>query len=143
MLKTIGGILAGIVVALATIAIIDLANHQIFPRPEGLDLRDREAVSTAIMATPAAGLGLVVFAWFAGALTGGAIAGLVTGLRWTAWLVAGVVAASSVANILMFPHPDWMQVLAVIAPALGGVVAGHFAGRRAVRRVETGPDEEV
>lgn len=141
MLKTIGGIVAGIVVAFATVAIIDLANHQVFPRPEGLDLRDRDAVGAAIMGTPGAGLGLVVFAWFAGALAGGAVAALVTGLRWAAWLVAGLVAASSVANILMFPHPGWMQVMAVIAPALGGVVAGHYAGRRAARRVDTGRDE--
>jgi hypothetical protein len=134
MLRTIGGLLAGIIVAFATIWAIELASHQIYGAPSGVDPRDREAVAAVIRGMETGALGLVVFAWFGGALVGGVVAGLIALRRWAAWTVAGVVALASILNILFYPHPDWMQVMAFIAPALGGLVAGHFTAARAARR---------
>jgi hypothetical protein len=55
--------------------------------------------------------------------------------------VAALVAAASILNILMIPHPEWMQIGAVIAPVLGGLVATHLAKGRPYRMKATPPAE--
>jgi hypothetical protein len=133
MLKRIGGLFAGILVGFAVVWGIELISHQLHPRPAGIDPRDREAVAAMIRAIPAGALALVVFAWFAGAFAGGLAAGMIAGRRWAAWAIAAAMALAATLNILMFEHPDWMQVMAVIAPALGGLLAGHFTAVQVAR----------
>ncbi|MFN3943624.1 MAG: hypothetical protein ACK4K7_01685 [Allosphingosinicella sp.] len=129
MLKTIGGIIAGLLVGFAVIMAVETLSQSLFPRPAAVDPRDRDAVSALIRDLPAGALGLVAFAWFAGALAGGLVAGRIVRRRWAAWTIAALVALAAVANIMLFEHPDWMQVMALIAPALGGLIAGHFSPR--------------
>ncbi|MFN3387695.1 MAG: hypothetical protein ACK40O_02095 [Allosphingosinicella sp.] len=129
MLKTIAGVAAGIVAAVAAILLVQFVGHAVYPAGE-VDFRDREAVSAMIRSLPVGALLFVAAAWFTGALAGGAVAAWISGRRWTAWLVGAVVALMAVVNIFTYPHPAWMQIAAIVAPALGGIVAGHLAGRR-------------
>ena len=116
MARTIGGILAGIVAMLAVIVAIELAAHQFFPVPaEG-------AVPLGIQL-------LVPAAYFLGAMAGGALAARISGRAWAAWGVAAVVVAGAIWSMFMIPHPQWMQIAAVAAPLVAGLLAGHF-GRR-------------
>ena len=119
MARTIGGILAGIVAMLAVIVAIELAAHLVFPVPS-----DRDAVPIGVQL-------LVLAAYFLGALAGGALAARISGRAWTAWAVAIVVVAGAIWSMFMIPHPQWMQIAAVVAPLVGGVVAGHFGRGRA------------
>jgi hypothetical protein len=41
---------------------------------------------------------------------------------WAGWIIAGLILLGGVANIMMIPHPLWMQIAAVVAPLLGGWV---------------------
>lgn len=129
MLKRIAGMAAGLVAAVATILLVQLLGHTVYPTAE-IDLRDHDAVAAMIAAMPLGAMLFVVFAWFAGALAGGAVAAWISGRRWTAWAVGAIVALMGIVNILTYPHPAWMQIAAVVAPALGGVVAGHLSRRR-------------
>ena len=135
MLKSIAGLAAGIVAAVATILLVQLLGHAVYPAGE-VDFRDREAVAAMIEALPFGAMLFVVLAWFAGALVGGALAAWIGGRRWMAWLVGAIVALMGIVNVFTYPHPVWMQIAAVAAPALGGILAGHFvrAPRAAGRR---------
>jgi hypothetical protein len=119
------GIIAGVLIAFAAVALIELLGHQAVPVPSDAALRDPE-VAQAIAGVPLAAKLIVVFAWFAGTLAGGAAARRISGERWAAWLVAAIVAAAGIANILMIPHPFWMQLAAVLAPVLGALAANHL-----------------
>lgn len=137
MAKLIGGIVAGILVGLGVILGVELVGQLIYPTGE-VDMASSEAVGAMIASLPTGALLFVVLAWFLGALAGGGAAVLISGRRWAAWLIGGLVALSGVANILMYPHPAWMQIAAVIVPVIGGLVAGHF-----VRARPSGPREAM
>jgi hypothetical protein len=131
MLRTVGGIVAGTIVAFLVIWLIETAGHLLFPLPEDLDLRDPEAVAGALPSIPLAAKFIVVLAWFAGALAGGCVAKRIGRRWWSPWLIAAIVAFSGIVVIMMIPHPVWMQISAVAAPLLGGLAASHLVnGRR-------------
>ena len=127
--RLIIGIVAGIVAALACILLVQFVGHQIYPVGE-FSLRDEEAVAAMIASLPVGALLFVVAAWLLGAMVGGAVAARLTGRTWAAWLIGALVAVAGIANVMMYPHPVWMQVAAVVAPAVGGLLGGHLAGRR-------------
>ncbi|HEX8572048.1 MAG TPA: hypothetical protein VF759_04795 [Allosphingosinicella sp.] len=129
--RLILGIVAGIVVAFATVLAVDFAGHQIYPLPAGLDLDDPQAVGAFIAAMPAAARMLVLAAFFAGALGGGVAAAAVSRREWAAWPVAGLVVAAGAAKLLMVPHPVLLRALTLAAPLLGGVAASLVARRMA------------
>lgn len=117
MLRTIGGIIAGILVFLAALTLLELLAHQIFrTSPAG-----PANVST---------LAFVAVAYFLGALLGGMTAVKISGERWTAWLIALLVAAGAGYTLTTFPHPLWMQVASIVAPLLGGLLASRLARPR-------------
>jgi hypothetical protein len=126
-MRTAAGIIAGVLVAFAAVALIELVGHQVVPVPSDLGLRNPESPEP-LAGVPLAAKLIVVFAWFAGTLAGSAVALRVTRVAWCGWLVAAVVAVAAIANILMIPHPFWMQLAAVLAPVLGAVVAHHLRG---------------
>lgn len=129
--RLIIGIVAGLVAAFATIWAIEMIGHQIYPVPSDLAMDDFEAIGAYIETMPAPALALVALAWFAGALVGGFVAASIGRRRWAAWLIAALVAAAAVVNIVMIPHPVLLQLAAIVAPAVGGLIAGHLAGGRA------------
>jgi hypothetical protein len=129
MARTILGIVAGIVVAFATVFIIDLAGHQIYPLPSDLNMYDPEAVGAFIRTMPPLALAIVVLAWFVGALDGGVVAAAISRRHWTVWPIAALVALGGIVNVLMIPHPALLQIGAVVAPLLGGFAASLVAHR--------------
>ena len=118
--RIIGGIAAGIVVAMATIMGLELIGHILYPLPPEADVRTLPLWAQLF----------VLSGWFLGALSGGATAALIARRAWPAWLIAAFVAVGGIVIIFMLPHPELMQVGAVIAPAAGGLLAGHFARAR-------------
>lgn len=127
MAKLVLGVVAGVIVAFATVFAIDFAGHLIYPLPSDLDMHDPEAVGAFIRTMPAGALALVVIAWVIGAFDGGIVAALISRRAWTVWPVAGLVAAAGVVNVLMIPHPVMIQIGAVAAPLLGGFAASLAA----------------
>lgn len=125
--RTVLGIVAGILVALATVFAIDLVGHQIYPLPSDLNMDDYEAVGAYVQARPAGASAFVLIAWFLGAVAGGLVAALTSRRAWTVWPVAGVVASTGIVAVLMIPHPAIMQIGTVIAPLLGGLAASFIA----------------
>ena len=112
MLRTIGGILAGIAVFMATLMVLELLAHQMFRT-------SREATIPSGMHV------FVAVSYFLGALAGGLVAAKISGERWPAWLIAVLLAAGAAYTLTTFPHPLWMQVASIVAPLLGGLVASR------------------
>ena len=120
MLRTILGIVAGVVLAFVVIMALEMVSYVAFPPPAGLDPADPEDVKRIAAAAPMAAKVWVVFCWFAGALAGGWLARRLSRTSWAGWVIAGLIAVGGIANVLMIPHPLWMQIAAVAAPLLGG-----------------------
>ena len=69
-----------------------------------------------------------------GAMVGGALAVRISGLAAFGWIVAALLGALSLANVLSFKHPSWFVPAAAIALVLGGWLATRMAPRPKVQR---------
>lgn len=122
MLRTVLGIVAGVVLAFAVMMGLEMAGHAAMPPPAGLDPADPEDLKQMVASASLAAKAWVVFAWFAATLAGGWLAWRLSRKDWAGWVIAGLIVAGGIANIMIIPHPLWMQIAAVAAPLLGGWV---------------------
>ena len=130
MLRTILGIVAGVVVAFVVLMGLEMAGHAAMPPPAGLDPADPEDLKQMVASASTAAKAWVVFAWFAAAVAGGWLARRLSRASWAGWVIAGLIVVGGIANIMMIPHPLWMQIAAVAAPLLGGWLVTRLpAGR--------------
>lgn len=129
MSRIILGLVAGAVAAFASVFLVETVGHSVYPVPADLSTGNEEQMAALIRSLPLGALAFVAAAWFLGALIGGGVAAVISRRRWAAWLIGGLVAAAAIVTIFMIPHPEWLQVSALIAPLLGGILAGHLAPR--------------
>ena len=122
MLRTVLGIIAGVLLAFAVLIGLEMAGHAAMPAPAGLDPTDPEDLKQMVAAAPLAAKAWVVFGWFVATLAGGWLARRLSGKGWAGWVIAGLILLGGIANIMMIPHPLWMQIAAVAAPLLAGAI---------------------
>ena len=129
MLKTVGGIVAGLAAAMVVIMAMEFLGHSIYPGPAEAAVGSAEGVPHSGAPIPLAASMFVVLAWFAGAAAGAAVAVRIAARNWAAWVIGGSIALAGLANVLMMLHPVWMQIAAVVVPVVGALVGGHLASR--------------
>ena len=127
MLKVVAGVVTGLVVAVAAIYVIWLIGLQFYPFPAEGGRVSLESEGALIQSMPTGAQLFIALAWLGGALLGSLTAAQISRHLWPGWLVAALVALISIANIVMFPHPEWMQLAAFIIPVLGGLIGTHWA----------------
>jgi len=120
MLRTILGILAGVVLAFVVMMALEMISFVAFPPPAGLDPADPEDVERMMAAAPFAAKVWLVFGWFASAVAGGWLARRLSRTGWAGWVIAGLIVVGGIANMMRIPHPLWLQIAAVAAPVLAG-----------------------
>jgi uncharacterized protein YacL len=134
ILRSVGAVLLGAIVAGVLIACLEFLGSKIFPLPPGTDPMDMEAVKAAMANVPVGALLLVLFGWFVGTAAGAWIAARVAGRAPMAHglIVGALLLTGGIANMLMLPHPSWFWVLAVavfaVAAYLGARLAAGGAG---------------
>lgn len=131
-MKTVVGVVAGVVVAFLCIFAIEAVSHLIFPPPPGTDFTDPAQVARLMEVMPTAALVMVVVAWFAGALAGGWVANVVAKRALAGWIVALLVIAGGVATMVMIPHPAWMWGVGIALPLIAGWLAQRLSTGRGV-----------
>lgn len=121
MLKSIGGVIAGVLAGAMIIFVVEAVGHMIFPPPAGANVGDPEQLKSIIGQIPVGAKVAVIVAWFAGILGGGVVS-LLIAARWApvAWVVAATLFAMAGITMLQIPHPWWMVAGAVIATLAGG-----------------------
>jgi hypothetical protein len=133
-------VVAGVVVGFAVVMAVEMLSTMAFPLPEGVDPMDEAAMREVMEDIPAGAMAMVVLAWFLGT-----IAGVVTAIRlhpmrerWPSYVVAGLLAAATVANLVMLPHPLWMVVAAPLALVAGLMLGLRLAGTPTTPTAEQG-----
>lgn len=124
------GSVAGIVVCILVITLVEGAGHMLFPPPPGTDMRDPAQVARVVDVIPLPAKVMVAVAWFLGSLAGAATA-LVTS-RWpaAAWIVAAMVIAGAIISYTQIPHPLWMQAAGVLLPLAAAWLALRLVAAR-------------
>lgn len=131
MLRAAAATLAGIVAAVALVAVVEAVGHVVFPPPAEIDLDDPAAVAGIIAELPAGALFFVVLGWACGAFGGGYVATKVARgtTRVPAVLVALLLLAATGWTLHAIPHPLWMAVAGIVIPVPFALIGAAVAGR--------------
>jgi hypothetical protein len=130
MLRSVLGVIIGIISGFVVIYAVEHVGQLIWPVATELDLKDKAAAAAFLAGMPIGGLVTVVVAWILGAYTGSMVALLMSDRRRIAGNIpAALIFAASVLVLFMLPHPLWMAVA-----GLGGIIAAGWLADRLFAR---------
>jgi uncharacterized protein YacL len=119
--RNIGAGIAGVVVAMLSVWLVQKIGHAVYPVPVGMDPNDMEAMKAYVAELPIGALLFVIASYFIGT-TAGTCAACAIGTmlpRIYAILIGCLMLVATTMNVMMIPHPTWFIVVAVIAIAVG------------------------
>ena len=125
MIRTLGGVAAGIAIAIALMMLVEGLANMLFPPPR-LDLNNPNAPA----ALPLPNQLSPILAWFLATLAGGWIAIQLSGRDWTAWLVAASVLVGELLDYLLGRHAAWVMAAGILAPILAAWLSRKLPRRR-------------
>ncbi|MGE0742544.1 MAG: hypothetical protein AB7O98_14475 [Hyphomonadaceae bacterium] len=126
MLRIIIGVICGAVVGVLVVAGVEFAGHSAFPPPPGLDFSTPEAARESVRHLPAAAIASVGVAWGLAALAGGYVAARIGRRAWAAWIIAALLFAAALFNLISIPSPIWLWIGGLAAIVAGGWFAGKL-----------------
>ena len=123
--KNIGAGIAGVIVAVALVWVVELIGHSIYPTPADLDHGNSDVMRAYIDTLPLGAMLAVAIAWFVGSLGGCFVACRLGSARPLiyALIVGGMMFAGAVFNLLIIPHPSWFSALGIV-----GIFVGTWSG---------------
>ena len=129
--RNIGAGIAGVIVAIALVWVVEFAGHSIYPPPADLDLGNSDVMRAYIDTLPLGALLTVAIAWFVGSLGGCFVACRLGSARPLVYalVVGGVMFAGAVFSLLIIPHPLWFSALGIV-----GIFVGTWLGMTLSRR---------
>jgi hypothetical protein len=131
MLRSIFGIILGILVGGIVVGLIELPGYFIHPPPPGFDMSDPEAMKSHFAKAPLAALAGVGIAWTVGPFVAAWLAATIARRACLvhALIVGAFFLLMDVLNLLSFPHPAWLAAIGVVAPGLAAWLGGVLAQR--------------
>lgn len=129
VLRNLGGWLAGVVAGGFTVALVELASHQVWPPPPDLDITDPAAIAELMATAPLGVFIALLVAWMLGGAVGSGVAAVIA--TWRRVLVAGMAGGMTLAgaamNLIAIPHPLWVTLLGPVVIVLG-MLGGAWVG---------------
>ena len=118
MVRSMGGVIAGLVVMLIVVASIQWLGHSVYPPPEGLDFRDKDAVAAAMASAPVGALGFVLLSYAVATFLAAGTAATISlrHKRAVAIVIGAVMLVLAAISLLALPHPTWMIVAGLLLP---------------------------
>lgn len=131
--RSILGVVAGLVIGVVIVGLVETLGMRLFPLPADVDPTDPAALAAAIPSLPLGAFLFVLAAWFLGAWTGATTAMRIARgtARWPGIAVGGLILVAALYNLWVIPHPAWFTAVAVIGLALITWVASRPAGKAA------------
>ncbi len=129
MLRNVVGALAGIAVAILTVMLMEWISHTIYPLPAGIEMTETEALNAHLAAAPITALLLVLAGYLIATFDGTFVACLIgrTKPHIYALLIGVLMLAATTSNLIMFRHPTWFSVSAVVGIVASAWLAMKFA----------------
>lgn len=136
MLRSLGVVVAGLVIGFVLVMAFELAGMRLFPLPAGVDpMGDPESLARAMQAgqVPLGAMVFVVLAYAAGSFGGGWVAARLAAARKLrhALVVGGVLMLAGVSNLVTIPHPTWMVIATLVVFLPLAYAGGRLAQRGA------------
>jgi hypothetical protein len=136
--RTVLGVIVGVVCGGLVVFLVEGAGHAIFPPPPDTDLSDPKSLESLMANMPIGALVMVLLGWFLGSLAGAWMARLVARQNLSAWIVALLFIALTATNFLYIPHPVWMMAAGVLIP----LVSAWLVSRRPLPTPAPAPHDD-
>lgn len=133
VLRTVGAMVAGIVVVGILVVAVELFSGIVHPFPEDFDGSIHE-VREHVERYPHWVLAVAVVAWGFTALAGTWTAGWL-GNRASAAILGLLLVAAVILNIAQLPYPIWFKTVILIVIPLAGAYGYRLSSRRAAERL--------
>ena len=137
MVRTIGGILLGVVIAVALVFAIEWVVGLIIPAPADFNMRDPEQVRARVASMPTWVILLVLVGWLVGTWLGSYAAVRIARTKklWPGLVVGAIIFLSTLYNIMTIPHPIWFVAVSLLV-----IPIASWSGARKGRTHATVPD---
>ena len=124
-MKSVLALIAGLVVMVVSIALIQALGHSIYPAPADLDTASADAMATYVATLPLPALLFPLFAYIVGTFAGTITACFIGPLKPViyAGIIGTFVLAGTIANLILIPHPLWFSIFAVIGIGMSAWLA--------------------
>jgi hypothetical protein len=128
-MRSVGAILAGLIVAGLVVSLGESLGHWFYPPPPDFDLTTEAGRAAVLAQAPFSALLAVIFAYAAGAFTGGLTAGRIAPAAKVAHAlgIGFCLTLGGVYNLLSFPHPLWMAIATLVVFLPSSWIGGRLA----------------
>jgi hypothetical protein len=113
-------VMLGLLTGFVVVGLGEVASHMIFPLPPGVEVDPHkpETFEAVLKAMPIGALAAVVLSWTLGTFAGAWVAAKLAHVRKVAFglTIGGCFDLTTLATLLMIPHPVWMWVLGLGSP---------------------------
>lgn len=139
MLRSILGVVAGLISAFVVISVVEMLGHVIYPPPAGIDFSDPESIRKVMGDLPFGSLVFVLMAWLIGTLVGTLIAGSIARKKERLFgsIVGGLLLVSGIANMVMIPHPVWFMIIGILVFPIAAYLGSGMAISRNTKNIAT------
>ena len=131
--RNILALLAGAIVAIVVIGLVQTAAHFLYPPPPGLDYNNPEVLKKVMMEAPVGALLMVLLSYFAGTFIGSWVAARLAAdaPARQAYLIGGMMLISGLMNLFAIPHPIWFWVGSIAVFVAAAWLGGKTGARKA------------
>jgi len=123
--KNIAAGIAGVVIAVALVWLIETVGHSVYPPPPDLNFADADAMRAYTSTLPIGAFLFVGGAWFLATLCGTFAACTIGTAKPIifAGVVGGIMLIATASNLILIPHPLWFSILGIV-----GIIVAAWLG---------------
>ena len=116
MLRKIIGVMAGLMVAMLIITVIESLNAKLHPLPNGVNIEDREAMQGYINSLPKTAFIILLSGYLLASFFCGLVIRLIAKSddRTPAYLASIGLATAGIVNFFSFEHPWWVIIIGLL-----------------------------
>lgn len=129
MLRKVFAVLLGVLVAFATVMVIEWLGHQVYPVPPDVDFNDPQEMQRYVANLPLGAFVSILLGWMLGTIAGGLAACYVAREKPVVFasIIGAIMLAATIINLVLIPHPTWFSIAGIIVIGLGTLLASRWS----------------
>jgi hypothetical protein len=129
ILRRIGAVIAGLIVAFALVSAAEGIVHKLYPPPPGTNMQDMDQVKAFVASLPVTPLLIVLVGWLIATFVATWVAAKIARNPIPAYIVGGLLLCAGIANAFIIPQPIWFSIASFVI-YIGATWVGARAGAR-------------
>lgn len=129
MLRKVSAVLLGVLVAFATVMVVEWLGHQVYPVPPDVDFNNPQQTEQYVANLPLGAFVSILLGWLLGTVAGGLTACYVAREKPVVFasIIGAIMLAATITNLVLIPHPTWFSIAGIIVIGLGTLLASRWS----------------